>query len=227
MAWWRPPKRQREVEPHMMFMKLPRLALSLGLATAMAAGSALAGTGQTQADQPTHESAIVWPAGYLPGTTDNFVSNEVIVQGLSAAEVWPLLADATKWPTYYSNSADVRFYDGKGPLLSKGDRFFFKTFGFPVEAEVTEYVAPSAGQAGRLAWHGWAGKEGSPDRLDVVHAWLVEDLHGGRVRILTQESQRGGGPAKKLATSKPNIMVNGHQDWLNGLVEAARKTKQP
>ena len=170
------------------------------------------------------QSAIIWPAGYLPGTTDNFVSNEVIVAGLTAADVWPLLADATKWPSYYSNSGDVRFYGGKGPVLADGDRFFFKTFGFPVEAQVTEFVAPRPGQAGRVAWHGWAGEEGSADRLDVIHAWLVEDLSGGRVRVLTQESQKGK-PAQNLATSKPNIMVNGHQDWLTGLIEAARKAK--
>jgi len=26
-------------------------------------------------------------------------------------------------------------------------------------------------------------------KVDVYHAWIVEDLEGGRVRILTQESQ--------------------------------------
>lgn len=190
----------------------------------MIACSSIAGTQYAEANQPTRESSIVWPNGYLPGTTDNFASNEVIIKGLHAADVWPLLANATKWPTYYSNSADVRFYNGKGPVLAKGDRFFFKTFGFPVEAQVTEFVPPAAGKAGRIAWHGWSGKEGSADRLDVVHAWIVEDLQGDRVRILTQESQKGE-PAKKLADSKPNIMVNGHQDWLTGLVKAARMSK--
>ncbi|WP_236066254.1 SRPBCC family protein [Pseudomonas palmensis] len=170
------------------------------------------------------QNAIVWPEGYLPGTTNNFVSNEVIVAGLRAADVWPLLADATKWPSYYANSADVRFYDGKGPVLADGDSFFFKTFGFPVEAQVTEYVPPANGQPGRVAWHGWAGEESSAERLDVIHAWLVEDLPGGRVRVLTQESQKGK-PAQELAASKPNIMINGHQDWLIGLVDAARKNK--
>lgn len=168
-------------------------------------------------------NAIAWPQGYLPGTTDNFVSNETIVTGLSAADVWPLLANATLWPTYYSNSADVRFYDGKGPVLAEGDRFFFKTFGFPVEAQVTEFVPPENGRPGRIAWHGWAGN--GDTRLDVVHAWIVEDLSGGRVRILTQESQKGK-PAIALHNAKPNPMINGHQDWLNGLVEAARKAKQ-
>ena len=55
----------------------------------------------------------------------------------------------------------------------------------------------------------------------MYHAWLVEDLEGGRVRILTQESQSGK-PAKELAGVKPNKMLLGHQDWCEGLVRAAR-----
>ncbi|MGV7176350.1 SRPBCC domain-containing protein [Xanthomonas axonopodis] len=196
-------------------------ALFTALAMALMVGCAPSHGIDAAADT---QSAIVWPEGYLPGTTDNFVSNEVIVAGLSAADVWPLLADATRWPSYYANSADVRFHDGKGPVVAEGDRFFFKTFGFPVEAQVTEYVPPANGQPGRVAWHGWAGEQGSAERLDVIHAWLVEDLPGGRVRVLTQESQKGT-PAQALASSKPNIMINGHQDWLTGLVEAARKTQ--
>jgi hypothetical protein len=43
---------------------------------------------------------------------------------------------------------------------------------------------------------------GGGDALDVIHAWLFEDLPGGRVRILTQESQKGV-PAL--------IRINGHQ----------------
>jgi hypothetical protein len=166
---------------------------------------------------------IIWPEGYLPGTTENFASNEVIVAGLSAVEVWPFLSNAPLWPTYYANSADVRFYDNKGPELEHGVRFYFSTFGFPVEAQVTEYVPPADGKPGRVAWHGWAGE--SDTRLDVIHAWLVEDLSGGRVRILTQETQKGK-PAAELARAKPNPMINGHQDWLDGLVDAARKAKR-
>lgn len=170
------------------------------------------------------QNAILWPEGYLPGTTENFCSNEVIVAGLSAAEVWPLLATPGLWPTYYANSANVRLYDGRGPVLANGDRFYFETFGFPVESQCTEFVPPAEGQPGRVAWHGWAGEQGAADRLDVHHAWLVEDLAGARVRILTQETQKGA-PAAELARAKPNPMINGHQDWLDGLVAHARKLR--
>lgn len=163
---------------------------------------------------------IIWPEGYVPGFTDNFASNEVIAAGLGAADVWPLLSHAPAWPTYYANSANIRFHDGRGPELAPSTRFHFETFGFPVEAEVVEYVPPAAGRPGRVAWHGWAGD--GETRLDVHHAWLVEDLPGGRVRILTQETQNGR-PAQELARTRPNPMINGHQDWLDGLLAAARR----
>lgn len=170
-------------------------------------------------------SDIIWPAGYVPGFTDNFASNEVILSGLTVMDIWPFLNTPSLWPTYYSNSANVRFYDNKGPELEAGVRFYFETFGFPVEAQVVEHIAPVPGQAARVAWHGWAGST-AEDRLDVHHAWLLEDLSEGRVRILTQETQQGA-PAKALAAAEPNPMINGHDAWLKGLVAAARKAAKP
>ncbi|GHB07607.1 SRPBCC domain-containing protein [Salinicola rhizosphaerae] len=167
-------------------------------------------------------SDIIWPQGFVPGFTDNFCSNEVIVQGLTTEQIWPFLANPTRWPDYYQNSSSVKIHDGTGPELEHGTRFFFKTFGFPVESRCVEYVPPVEGQPARLAWHGWFGNEGADDRLDVHHAWLIEDLSAGRVRILTQETQNGN-PAKELAQTVPNPMINGHQEWLDGLVQAARQ----
>lgn len=165
-------------------------------------------------------NAINWPEGYIPGFTDNFVSNEMIVAGLSVNDIWPFLNQPFLWPDYYKNSADVRFYDNKGPELENNVRFYFSTFGFPVESQVVEYVPPVDGQPARVAWHGWSGEENTPERLDVHHAWLLEDLPGGRVRILTQEAQNGE-PAKTLANTRPDPMLNGHQSWLDGLVAVA------
>ncbi len=167
-------------------------------------------------------NAIHWPEGYVPGFTDNFVSNEMIIPNLSVAAVWPFLNQPFLWPDYYKNSADIRFYDNKGPQLENHVRFYFSTFGFPVESQVVEYVPPVAGEPARVAWHGWSGEENTPERLDVHHAWLLEDLPGNRVRILTQETQNGE-PAKALAATRPNPMLNGHQEWLDGLVAAALK----
>ena len=161
--------------------------------------------------------SIHWPTAYLPGSTDNFVSNESILPGVSAAQIWPGLNNTSAWPGYYANASDIGFHGGTGPLLHLGARFRFTTFGFLVEAEVTEYVPPADGQPARVAWHGWV-EGGSAQRLDVHHAWLIEDLDGGRVRILTQETQNGQ-PARTLATTRPNPMLNAHQAWLDGLVQ--------
>lgn len=169
------------------------------------------------------QSAIIWPNHYLPGTTDNFVTNEIIAKDISASQIWALLADISKWSSYYSNVSQIT-PPSSGPVLKKGDVFKFSTFGFPVlTCPVEESVEPSQGQAGRIAWS--ARLEGNEDeRTEVYHAWLVEDLDGGRVRILTQESQIGK-PAAQLAEAKPNKMLLGHQDWLDGLVKAARGEK--
>lgn len=81
-------------------------------------------------------------------------------------------------------------------------------------------MPPGGNQAGRIAWS--AALEGGEDEaVEVYHAWLVEDLANDRVRILTQETQIGK-PAAALAGKKPNTMLLGHQDWLDGLVTAAK-----
>lgn len=56
--------------------------------------------------------------------------------------------------------------------------------------------------------------------LDVIHAWLLEELPENRLRILTQESQIGKPEAELAGT---NIMIDGHQSWLYGLVKAAQE----
>ncbi|WP_218011294.1 MULTISPECIES: hypothetical protein [unclassified Bacillus (in: firmicutes)] len=43
---------------------------------------------------------------------------------------------------------------------------------------------------------------------------------------LTQETQNGKA-AKEMAAAKPNPMINGHQDWIDGLAQAAAQHKRP
>lgn len=167
-------------------------------------------------------SDIIWPEAYLPGTTDNYVSNEIIVPDLTAAQVWPHINEPLRWPGYYGNAADIVFHDGPGPELRLGSRFRFTTFGFPVEAEVTEHEPPAPGRPARIAWRAWVdGDESS--RLDVLHAWLFEELPGHRLRLLTQESQIGQ-LARQMAITAPNPMLNAHQEWLEGLARSALST---
>ncbi|KAF2031568.1 hypothetical protein EK21DRAFT_62913 [Setomelanomma holmii] len=162
------------------------------------------------------QSSIIWPKHFLPGTTDNFVSNERIVKGITSTQIWALLANISKWESYYKNCALITPPES-GTFLHKSDVFKFSTFGFPpLTCTIEESETPeSNGQAGKLAW-----SSKTPEGLEVYHAWLVEDLDGQRVRILTQESQIG--PIfKEWEEQKPNKMLLGHQDWLDGLVTAA------
>ncbi|MBH1945632.1 SRPBCC domain-containing protein, partial [Erythrobacter sp. YJ-T3-07] len=123
--------------------------------------------------------------------------------------------------SYYDNVGQIT-PPKSGPQLQKGDRFSFSTFGFPpLQSEVAESVAPASGTPGRLAWRAW--QDGNEEEaLDVYHAWIVEDMPWGVVRVLTQESQIGR-PAAGLADKKPNPMLNGHQDWLDGLAKITKE----
>ncbi|KAJ2995918.1 hypothetical protein NUW58_g1142 [Xylaria curta] len=162
-------------------------------------------------------SHIVWPEKYLPGTTDNFVSNEMFVKGITAKQVWFYLNKITKWESYYDHVGEIT-PPASGPTLDKGDTFSFSTIGFPpLQSEVWESVPPSPTTPGRLAWRAWHDGDAN-SMIDMYHAWIVEDTEWGVVRILTQESQIGK-PAAQLSKTRPNRMVNEHQEWLEGLVK--------
>ncbi|MER6683859.1 SRPBCC domain-containing protein [Streptomyces olivaceoviridis] len=127
------------------------------------------------------------------------------MRGLIGARIRRFLTDTATWESYCDNVADISFPQGGGPVLEDGLAFRFGIFG--------------RGCPGPAAWT--ARQDGAPEEgLDVPHVWLVEDLPGGRVRILTQETQIGR-PAAALARQTPNPVPNGHQAWLDGLVRAA------
>lgn len=163
--------------------------------------------------------SVNWPSQYLPGTTDNFVSNEVISNQVTLARVWENLVDTSRWETYYDNATNIVLADAPATNLHFGEHFRFDTFGFPIEAQIMELVAPTDQRVARIAWHGWQNGDAAT-QFDVYHAFVIEQLADGRVRLLTQESQLGK-PAAELAQQQPNPMLNGHQAWLDGLVRAA------
>jgi hypothetical protein len=53
---------------------------------------------------------------------------------------------------------------------------------------------------------------------------LIDDLARGRVRLLTQGTQKGQ-PAQDLAKARLNPMINAYQEWLVGPIDAARNAK--
>ncbi|MFJ5162370.1 SRPBCC domain-containing protein [Pantoea sp. NPDC088449] len=165
-------------------------------------------------------SIINWPDLYLPGKTDFFVSNETIISGVLTDNAWTFLADTRRWHEAYSELSGIEIHDESDPVLSKGTRFSFNISGLTVQAEVTESQAPSPGVAGRLSWHGWV-ETGGTTIVDAWCAWIIEDLHSERTRILWQESLLGK-PAKEMSRQKPNPALLSHQDWVDGIAHAAR-----
>ena len=77
-----------------------------------------------------------------------------------------------------------------------------------IPAEIRHQRVILCAEVLNVRFPGW----GSDDRLDVLHAWLIEDLSDNRVRLLTQETQNGK-PAVEPAKAQANPMINGHQDW--------------
>jgi hypothetical protein len=119
---------------------------------------------------------VNFPKHYLPGTTDNFVSNEVYVTGLTASEVWPLLVVPERWASYYDGATDIVFPDNDGPELREGTRLWFAPFNLaPLHSVINELVSPRNGRPGRLSWTGQMKQDGT-QLIDVLHGFLVEDL---------------------------------------------------
>ncbi len=173
----------------------------------------------------THQASLMqhsihWPNGLVPGDVDNFVSNEIVVAGLTPNAVLDTLIDTRTWARQYDNATDIEFHDGQPPHLTAGLRFQFVTFGLPVQAEITELERATDDSPARIAWHGWTESDDPNEQLDVHHAWLFEALPGDRLRLLTQETQNGA-PARDMATTTPNPMLNKHQEWIEGLAQVA------
>lgn len=165
--------------------------------------------------------SINWPSEYLPRTTDNFVSNEAISNEITLEDTWINLVDTSNWETYYDNATNIELADKSSSYLHFAEIFHFDTFGFPIDAQVMELVEPVDGKTARITWHGWQNGD-SETQFDVIHAFLIEKLNDGLIRLLTQESQIGR-PAADLAKQNSNPMLNGHQAWIDGLVKAAKK----
>jgi len=146
---------------------------------------------------------IRWPKGFDPKDADAFVHNDIWIKA-PANVIWANLVNAPEWPTWYSNSSDVRILGDDTQKLQENSRFTWKTFGFAVDSHVYEFVPES-----RIAWFG----DGTGIR--AYHAWLIVEKGDG-CEVITEETQNGPS-AVKLNTEKPTGMYDGHELWLNAL----------
>jgi uncharacterized protein YndB with AHSA1/START domain len=145
---------------------------------------------------------IHWPAGLEPKSVDVFVHNEGWIDAKPEV-VWANLVDATQWPSWYSNAADVRL-SGNAALLANGVSFDWKTFGFPLTSTV-DVFEPNR----ELGW-----SVANPSFL-VHHAWLLVPERGG-TRVVTEETQKGA-DAIRFRLEQPNAMYDGHDWWMSAL----------
>lgn len=154
------------------------------------------------------QAEIAWPDRFDPQNAPVHVRNELTMHAPCEA-VWSWLVRAGSWPSWYSNSANVRFLDGPPPDLKLGTRFKWKTFGVELVSTVLEFV-PSH----RLVW------DARGPGVKAYHVWALQKADPG-CRVVTEETQIGF-MARLQNTFRPNIMHDQHQKWLEGLEVKAR-----
>ena len=156
---------------------------------------------------------IRWPEEFDPAGSPVFVSNELDIAAPPVA-VWAWLLRAELWPTWYSNSRNVRILEGPRPDLAHGTRFRWWTFGVRIESVVREFEPYE-----RLAWDARA------PGIRAYHAWLLTRTAAG-CHVLTEETQHGF-IARLGKLFLPNRMHRGHQHWLERLEQKARAGLPP
>jgi hypothetical protein len=177
----------------------------------VAAGLALLATSATAEPQSSRLSAeylkqatplIHWPKGLEPRNVDVFVHNESWINA-PADVIWNNLINASQWPSWYSNSKNVRIEGGQSKL-APGVTFEWETFGFPIKSTVNVFEPQRE--------IGWSVDNPA---FTVHHAWLLIPERGG-TRVITEEAQKGQ-VAIRFRLEQPNAMYDGHDWWMSGL----------
>jgi Polyketide cyclase / dehydrase and lipid transport len=160
-------------------MKTSTLVLAVGLALLLPSAAHAQESSRLSAEYLRQATPLIhWPQGLEPQNVDVFVHNEGWIDAPQGV-VWEILVDATQWPTWYSNSADVKI-DGGQPRLAQGVGFDWRTFGVLIRSTV-DVFEPNR----EIGW--------SVDKpqFRVHHAWLLVPERGG-TRVITEEAQKGG-----------------------------------
>ena len=159
-------------------------------------------------DARSHD--IAWPPEFDPKAGDMFAHNDIRINAPPEA-VWRWLVDATRWPTFYPNSKDVRI-EGEDELRD-GTVFRWSTFGLDIESRVVEFD-PFV----RLGWYGYAPGEAPA----FFHRWLIKPDGAGSL-VITEETGIGPG-AMQMRQEDEERMHRGHGLWLATLKWMAEET---
>jgi hypothetical protein len=133
---------------------------------------------------------------------DVFVHNEGWIDAWPAI-VWENPINASQWPSWYSNSADIRIEGGRSKL-AEGVSFKWKTFGFPIRSTL-DVFEPTR----EIGW-----SVDSP-RFKLHHAGVLVAERGGTL-VITEEAQKGA-DAVTFRLDQPNAMYDGHDWWMSAL----------
>lgn len=150
-----------------------------------------------------------WPEHFDPRTNPVFACNTIDI-GAPVSTVFRILTEATEWPTFYPNAADVSIEAGRDAVLQGGSRFVWRTFGVRQRSEVTLFDPDVA--------LGWSAE--SPG-THAYHRWFVAS-GAGLTHVVTEECQFG------FVASVDRYWMNrslnaSHQLWLEGLRERVQK----
>ena len=132
------------------------------------------------ADHLKQASPLVhWPPGLEPRNVDVFIHNEGWIDA-SPDIVWANLIDASQWPSWYSNSADLRIEGGQ-PQLGMGVSFNWKTFGFPIRSTVDAFdpgreIGWSVDNPVFMVHHGWVLVRSSSTSSSRTRCMMVISL---------------------------------------------------
>jgi hypothetical protein len=183
------------------------------------AGSAMSMSGNAQT--PAHQGLtfngdgamrsdkIHWPKGFDPKEADLFAHNEIVVHA-ECGTTFAILADAESWPSWYSNSKDVKVLNTPDHKLRKNTRLSWETFGFHIDSRVREFEPDS-----RMGWFG------DGNGVHAYHTFYLEKTSEG-CHIITEEVVKGPG-AIQFREEQPSAMHNGHQLWLTTSKERSEK----
>jgi hypothetical protein len=173
------------------------------LASFAQVSSAAHGNERPIKDLSEANSQIHWPKGFDPKEADAFVHNEIWIKA-PASVIWGILVNAGAWPAWYSNASDMRIDSSDEKTLEAETTFTWKTFGFPIQSKVNEFVPGK-----RLGWFG------NGTGIRAYHTWLVVEKAGG-CEVITEESQVGPS-AIRYNIEQPTAMHDGHDWWLTAL----------
>jgi hypothetical protein len=110
---------------------------------------------------------IHWPKGFEPEQADLFAHNEIDIQ--AGCEIaFSNLVDAEAWPSWYSNSKDVKVLNTPDHRLRKNARISWQTFGSTSKA--------ACGSLNRIAASD--GSETVRTSMHITPSFLPSPLRG-------------------------------------------------